>query len=80
MINPIWPYIPDHPQKILVIGGSGSRKTNMLLNLIKNQQSGIDYIQLYFKDPFQSKYQWLINGREKVGIKNLKNPVDSLFR
>ena len=30
------PYIPDHPYKILIIGASGSRKTNALLNLINN--------------------------------------------
>ena len=35
--NPNWPYIPDHPHRILIIGGSGSGKTNVLLNLIKNQ-------------------------------------------
>ena len=46
----------------------------MLLNLIKNQQRNIDNIYLYLKDPFQSKHQFLINGREKVGIKELKNP------
>ena len=33
----IWPYIPDHPYRILIIGGSGSRKINTLLNLINNQ-------------------------------------------
>ena len=32
-----WPYIPDHPYKILIVGGSGSGKTNALLNLINNQ-------------------------------------------
>ena len=32
-----WPYIPDHPYKILIIGGLRSRKTNVLLNLIKHQ-------------------------------------------
>ena len=31
-----WPYIPDHPYRILIIGGSGSGKTNTLLNLINN--------------------------------------------
>ena len=46
----------------------------MLLNLIKSQQPDIDKIYLYVKDPFKSKYQLLINGREKVGIENLKNP------
>ena len=34
--NPNWPYIPDHPYKILIIGGSGSGKTSVLLNLIKH--------------------------------------------
>ena len=33
-----WLYIPDHPYRILIISGSGSSKTNALLNLIKNQQ------------------------------------------
>ena len=32
-----WPYIPDHPYSILIIGGLGSGKTNLLLNLIKHQ-------------------------------------------
>ena len=32
-----WPYIPDHPYKILIVGGSGPGKRNTLLNLIKDQ-------------------------------------------
>ena len=35
--NPDWPYIPDHPYRIFIIGGSGSGKTNALFNLINNQ-------------------------------------------
>ena len=35
--NKNWPYIPGHPYRILIIGGSGSGKTNVLLNLIENQ-------------------------------------------
>ena len=35
--NKNWPYTPDHPYRILIIGGSGSGKTNVLLNLIENQ-------------------------------------------
>ena len=54
-----WPYIPDHPYRILIIGDSGSGKTNALLNLIENQ-SNIDKIYLYEKDPYKSKYQYLI--------------------
>ena len=44
------------------------------MNLIKNQRPDIDKFYLYVKDPFKSKYQLLINGREKVGIETLKNP------
>ena len=57
--NSWWPYIPDHPYKILIIGGSGSGKTNVLLNLINNQPD-IDKIYLYAKDPYEGKYQFLI--------------------
>ena len=46
----------------------------MLLNLAKNQQPDIDKIYLNVKDPFESKYYLLINGRKKVGVKKLKNP------
>ena len=47
--NPNWPYIPDHPYRILIIGGSGSGKTNVLLNLIKHQRSDIDKIYYTLK-------------------------------
>ena len=70
--NPNCPYIPDHPYRILIIGGSGSRKSNVLLKLIKHERPDIDKIYLYVKDLFKSKYQLLINGREKVGTENLK--------
>ena len=40
------PYIPDHPYRVLIIGGSGSRKTNALLNLI-NEQDNIGKTYLY---------------------------------
>ena len=72
--NPNWPDIPDHLYRILIIGGSESGKTNVLLNLIKHQQPDIDKIYLYVKDPFESKYQLFIIGREKVEIEILKNP------
>ena len=64
--NPNWRYIPDNPYRILIIGGSGSDKTNVLLNLIKHQRQGIDKIYLYVKDPFESKYKLPINIKEKV--------------
>ena len=73
-----WPCIPDHPYGIL-IGGSGSDKINVLLNLIKNLQLDIDKIYLYVEDPFESKCQLFINRREKVGIKKLKNPKAFIY-
>ena len=51
--------------RILIIGGSGSSKTNVLLNLIKHQRTNIDKVYLCLKDPFESKQQLLINEREK---------------
>ena len=42
--NSKWPYIPDHPYRILIIGGSVSGKTNALLNLINNQPDIDKYI------------------------------------
>ena len=71
--NRNWPYIPDKPYRILIIGGSGSGKTNVLLNLIENQPD-IDKIYLYAKDPYESKYQYLINKREGVGINHFNDP------
>ena len=71
--NKNWPYIPDHPCRILIIGGSGSGKTNLLLNLIENQPD-IDKIYLYAKDPYEAKYQYLINKREGVGINQFNDP------
>ena len=68
-----WPYIPDHPYRILIIGGSGTGKTNALLNLIHNQPD-IDKICLYAKYPYEDKYQYLINKRESVGINHLSDP------
>ena len=77
--NPNWPYIPDHPYRVLIIGGSRSGKTNVLLNLIKNQRPDIDNIHLYVKDALESKYQLRIKGKEKVRIKKLKNPKHLLI-
>ena len=68
-----WPYIPYHAYRILIIGGSESGKTNALLNLVNNQPD-IDKIYLYWKDPFEAKYQYLINKREKVGLKHYGDP------
>ena len=63
----------DHPYRILIIGGSGSGKTNRLLNLTKEQRD-IDKIYLYAKDLSEPKYEHLIKNRENAGIKHLNDP------
>ena len=70
--NEKWPYIPDHPYRIIIIGGSGSGKTNALINLI-NEQNDIDKIYLYARDLSEPKYEYLIKKREDAGIKHLNN-------
>ena len=68
-----WPY------RLLIIGPSGSRKTNALLNLIQQDNNNlIDKIYLYAKDLSEPKYQFLIKKREDAGIKNLNDPVHLL--
>ena len=71
--DPNWPHIPDHLYRVLIIGGSGSGKTNTLLNLINNQ-ANIDKIYLYAKNPYEHKYQFLINKRESIGLKHFNDP------
>ena len=67
------PYIPDHPYRILIIRGSGSGKTNALLNLINNKLD-IDIIYLYAKGSYEEKYQFLINKWESTRLKRFKDP------
>ena len=67
--NKNWPY------RMLIIGSSGSGKTNALRNLIqKDNNNLIDKIYLYAKDLEEQKYQFLIKKRENAGIKNLNDP------
>ena len=63
----------DWPFRMLIIKPSRSRKTNTLLHLI-NDLNPIDKIYLYAKDLHEPKYEYLINKREQVGIKNLNDP------
>ena len=56
--NEKWSFIPDHPYRILITGGSWSGKTNTLLNLI-NKQNDIDKIYLYARDLSETKYKIL---------------------
>ena len=70
--NEKWPYILDHPYRILIIGGSGSGKTNKLLYLII-EQDYIAKIHLYAKDLTEPNYKLLIEKRENTGIQHLND-------
>ena len=75
-LNSKWPHISDHPYRLLLIEGSGLGKTNALLNQMKNQPD-IDKMYLYAKGPYESKYQYLIKKREKVGLDHYNGPKAS---
>ena len=69
-LNRNLPQIPNHLHRILIIGGFGYGKTNILLNLIKKQDDGyIDKIYLYVRDLNEPKHQYLIKKREKMVLK-----------
>ena len=70
-----WPYTPDHPYRIIITGGSGWGQTNALFNLIYHpeEDDSIDKIYLYAKDPYQSKYRFLINLTKSVGLVHFNN-------
>ena len=74
--NSKWPYIPDHPYRVLIIGGSCSGKTNALLNLINNQPN-TDKIYLYAKDPYEKKYMQDDSNDMQDVYKNIEdyNPI-----
>ena len=58
--NEKWPYIPNHPYRIIIICDSGSGKTSILLNLIKEKDyhNVMDKIYLYARDLSEPKYQF----------------------
>ena len=57
---------------LLIIGGSRSRKSNALINLI-NEQDDIDKMYLYARDLSEPKYEYLVKKREDAGMKHLNN-------
>ena len=63
----------DWPYKKLIIGPSGSGKTNYLLNSVQKGNNVIDKVYLYAKDLEEPKDQFLIEKREKAGLKNLND-------
>ena len=69
-LNPNWPYVPDQPYIILIIGGSGSWKTNVLLKLVKNQQPDFDKIYLCVKIHSNQSMNFLLMEEKKQELKN----------
>ena len=70
--NPNWPQTADHSYRILIMGGSGSGKTNLLFSLI-SQQPDIYKICVDAKDLYEAKYQFSINKKESAGLKHLND-------
>ena len=71
--NKKWPYIPDHPYRILIIGGSGSGKTNALI-MLTNKRNNIDKMYFYARYLSEPKYEYLVKKRKDIGIKYVNNP------
>ena len=69
--KPNWPYIPDHPYRIL-----GYIMYSFLGLRIPRNKYIIKFnkIHLYAKDPYEDKYRFLINKRESMGLKHFNNP------
>ena len=82
------PFIPDHPYRMLLIGGSGLGRTNALLSL-KKEQDDIDKTYLYAKDLSESRYELLIKKRKDAETKHLSdlnafigcpNTIDDVYK
>ena len=67
--NENWPQILDYPYRILIIGDSGTGKTNSLFIVISHQ-ADIDKNYFLVKDPYEVKYQLLVMKRKGAGLKN----------
>ena len=63
----------DITKAVMTYPNPGSRKANALLNLI-NHEPDIDKIYSYTKNPYEAKYQLLINKRESTDLKYLNDP------
>ena len=67
-----WPQIPDHPYRVLIVGGSLSGKSNSLFNLLTHQPD-IDQIYFYAKNLYEVKYEFLVNKRKSTGLNHLND-------
>ena len=83
--SPRCPVIYNYPYRILIIGASGSGKTNSFFNL-KSKQPEFDKIYLYAEHPHEAKYRFLINRRKSTGFFNdskafieYSNDIDDIY-
>ena len=78
-----WPYIPDHPHRMLIIEGSRSGKTNALLNLIQEQDSDVLIVKIYLyaKNLNEPKYILLIRKCKEAGMCLIKSKsINRIFK
>ena len=68
-----WPYIPNHQYRIRITGVQDLEK-QMHCWIQNYNQPDIDKRYLYAKDPYKSKYQFLISKSESTGLKHFNNP------
>ena len=72
--NSNWLYIPGHPYRVLIIGGSESSKTNVLVNLIKHQRLDMDKNLFKCQRSIWIKVSISYQRMGKVKIEKLENP------
>ena len=75
--NPNWTYIPNHPYRILIIGGSGSDKTYVIeLNKKATTRYLIKFIytsKIHSNQSINCLLMQKKKNKKKVGIYMLKN-------
>ena len=62
--HPNWPQTPGYPHRVLIIGGFGPEKTNLI-----SQELDSDNIYSYAQYLFEAKCKFLINKRKSTGLK-----------
>lgn len=73
-------YLPQHPFRLIINGGSGTGKTNQLLNLLFHDTYSLNYhkVYLYAHDLSEPKYEYLIKKFENIAD-DMRVPVEEIF-
>ena len=67
----LYKYMPNDTFRMLICGGSGSGKTNLLYHMLMKPLVYYDQIHLYAKNLEQEKYQNMINELDKAAKKSV---------